>query len=98
MCWVLTCLFHSFFEEKLDVQPYAASGQGNARRSSAWMLDSVLAFEVLEARRGFLSNLTDSVGLGTTESLRMGLRRFSVLLELLFDVVDRLRLRLEDGL
>jgi hypothetical protein len=62
------------------------------------MLGSVLVFEVLEARRELLSDLIDSVGLGARESLRMGLRRFSVRPVLLFDVVDRLRLRLEDGL
>jgi hypothetical protein len=98
MCWVLTCLFHSFLEEKLDVQPYPASGQGKARRSSAWMLESVLTLGVFEDRRDFFSDLTDSVGLGACESLRIGLRRFIVRLELLLDVVDLLRLDLEDGL
>lgn len=35
ICCVLTCLFHSFFDVKVDWQPYAASGQGKGRRRPA---------------------------------------------------------------
>lgn len=37
MCCVLTWRFHSFFDVKVDWQPYSASGQGNGRSRRAAM-------------------------------------------------------------
>ena len=56
--------------------------------------------EAFEARRDFLSDLTDAAGLVTCESFRAWLRRFDVRLELLLDAVDRLRFleRVDEGL